>query len=46
MQVKFIEVLIRRREISRLDAAVVVGLCGVLRVEDVFLKYLKGMLKL
>ena len=35
----------RRREISCLDVAVVIGLCGGLQGEEVFLKSLKGMLK-
>ena len=35
----------RRRGIYCLGSAVVVGLCGGLRGEEVFLVYLKGMLK-
>ena len=35
----------RRREISCLDDAVVIGFCVVLRGEEVFLTYLNGMIK-
>ena len=35
----------RRRDISRLDAAVVIGFYGGLRGKEVFLASLKGMLK-
>ena len=33
------------REISCLDAAVVIGFCGGLRGEELFMMSLKGMLK-
>ena len=40
------EGLRRRRGISRLAAAVVIGFCGGLKVEEFFLALLKGMLYL
>ena len=39
------EGLIRRRDISSLSTDVVIGLCGGLWVEEVFLTLLKGMIK-
>ena len=38
------EGLIRRSDISSLSAGVVIGLCGGLWVEEVFLTSLKGIL--
>ena len=38
--------LIRIRDISCLVVAVIIGLCGVFQGEEVFMIYLKGMLKL
>ena len=37
--------IMRRSEISRLAAAVVIGFCGGLREEEVFLSSLNGMLQ-
>ena len=39
------EGLIRRREISCLSAAAIIGFCGGLQREEAFMNSLKGMLK-